>query len=526
MAKSEQKANHHIIGAGIAGLATAVFLIRDAGIKGGNIKIYEQSEKKGGSLDGSGDKTEGYLVRGGRMFEEHFVCTFNLLSSIPSADNLDISIFEDIQSFNKMVPGRSSCRIVRGAQPAPDRYSLGLSKHDTLNIVRLLLRSEGSLYEKSIDDWFSAAFFESNFWLMWSTMFSFQPWHSLVEMRRYLRRFIHLFPGFTRVAGILRTRYNQYDSIIAPIVAWLGERGVEIATNSQIVDANITEALSGDRLITSLIKLNGEVINTSEADRVYFTLGSMTEGSTIGSNSMATNLDDRSGGAWSLWETLAGKYSGFGNPDSFCGNPSKTAWNSFTVTLESSALLDFMEEFTGNRTGTGGIITFADSSWILSIVMFHQPHFKTQNRGSYIFWGYGLRGDRCGDFVDVSMWQATGDQILVELLGHLGLSENGKDYFSKAKIRLSRMPFITSQFLVRDRDDRPEVIPAGAQNFAVIGQYCELPIDCVFTVEYSVRSAWTAVRKLTGAIDMPPNVVRNDLNPAVIWRAAKVLMKS
>ena len=196
------------------------------------------------------------------------------------------------------------------------------------------------------------------------------------------------------------------------------------------------------------------------------------------------------------------------------------------MTLDNSAFFDFMEEFTGNRTGTGGIVTFADSSWILSIVLFHQPHFKTQDRGTYVFWGYGLRGDRCGDFVDVSMWQATGDQILIELLGHLGLREKGNGYFSKAKVRLSRMPFITSQFMVRDRDNRPKVIPARSQNFAVIGQYCELPIDCVFTVEYSVRSAWTAVCKLTGAIDMPPSVVRSDLNPAVIWRAAKVLMQN
>ena len=44
------------------------------------------------------------------------------------------------------------------------------------------------------------------------------------------------------------------------------------------------------------------------------------------------------------------------------------------------------------------------------------------------------------------------------------------------------------------------MIPSGAENFAVIGQFCEIPRDCVFTVEYSVRSAWTAVHGLTGQV--------------------------
>jgi oleate hydratase len=515
--------HHYIVGGGIAGLATAVFLIRDAGLPGEKIHIYEQLAVAGGSLDGSGNATTGYLIRGGRMFEEHFACTFDLLSSIPSADDPTISVTDDILAFNHMVPGSSNCRIVKDGKPADDRYELTLSAHDILDINRLILHTEASLDDKKIEDWFQPSFFDTNFWLMWSTMFSFQPWHALVEMRRYLRRFIHLFPGFTRIAGILRTRYNQYDSLIAPIVTWLRDRGVKIETGALVAAVQI-EGSRQDRAVTCLNLSDGRSLSVSAQDRVYLTLGSMTDGSTLGSNDQAPSLEDKEGGAWALWRDLAAQHEGFGRPDAFCSDTGKTAWHSFTVTLDSPDFFEFMEDFTNNRTGTGGLVTFAGSGWTLSIVLFHQPHFRGQKHGTYTFWGYGLRGDRTGDFVKKPMWQATGDEIIAELCGHLKLGDHQKAWFDTARVIPCRMPFITSQFMPRRYGDRPDVHPAGSRNFAVIGQYCELPRDCVFTVEYSVRSARTAVAAMTGKVDAPPSVVRTDLDPLVLARAAKVLM--
>ncbi len=522
MSIAASQGQHHIVGAGIAGLATAVFLIRDAGVEGKNIRIYEQFGVTGGSLDGSGDAETGYVTRGGRMFEEHFICTFDLLNTIPSTNDPNISVAEDIIAFNRKVPGSSNCRLVHDGKPVENRYHLTLSFHDIVDINRLILQSERSLGTRTIESWFQPSFFDSNFWLMWSTMFSFQRWHALVEMRRYLRRFIHLFPGFTRIAGILRTRYNQYDSLIAPIETWLRDRGVRIATSTQVIDVEI-EGSRQERRVTVLALADGCETLIAEADRVYLTLGSMTDGAVVGSNDRAPSLEDREGGAWTLWRRLAAQYEGFGCPEAFSGDTGKTAWNSFTVTMDGPDFLEFMEAFTNNRTGTGGLVTFAGSGWLLSIVLFHQPHFHGQKLGTYTFWGYGLRGDRPGDLVRKPMWEATGDEIIIELAGQLKLTNDQKAWFDGARVLPCRMPFITSQFMPRRPGDRPDVCPGGARNFAVIGQYCELPRDCVFTVEYSVRSAWTAVASLTGRMDPPPPVVRTDLDPLVLVRAARVL---
>lgn len=523
MSVTTSRVQHHIVGGGIAGLATAVYLIRDAGIGGENIHIYEQLGVVGGSLDGSGDAGSGYMIRGGRMFEEHFACTFDLLDTIPSTNDPGVSVTEDIMAFNRMVPGSSNCRLVRDGRPDTNRYDLTLTAHDIVDINRLILKSERSLAGQSIEDWFKPSFFESNFWLMWATMFSFQPWHALTEMRRYLRRFIHLFPGFTRIAGILRTRYNQYDSLIAPIVKWLWDRDVRIAIGTQITDVTI-DGTRQDRRVTSIALADESDVMVGEGDRVYLTLGSMTDGTTQGTNDRPPDLYDKEGGAWTLWRKLAAQNKGFGRPEVFCGNTHKTAWHSFTVTMDGSDFFEFMEDFTNNRTGTGGLVTFAGSGWTLSVVLFHQPHFRGQKHGTYTFWGYGLSGDRPGDFVKKPMWEATGNEIITELCGHLKLAKAQAAWFKDARVLPCRMPYITSQFMPRQPGDRPDVRPNGARNFAVIGQFCEQPRDCVFTVEYSIRSARTAVAELTGRVGPPPPVARTDLDPKVLIRAARVLM--
>jgi oleate hydratase len=281
MQHTEATGRHYMVGGGIAALSAAALLVRDGGVPGDRITILEHRNTAGGSLDGSGDAELGYLTRGGRMFEPNFVCTLNLLSTIPAPDDPSVSVRDDILAFNRMVPGRGECRIVRDGRKAEDRYQLGIGPEEIVALNRLLLTPEGRLDGRSIDDWFAPAFFDTDFWIMWSTMFSFQPWHSVAEMRRYMRRFLHLFPGLARIEGILRTRHNQYDAIVAPFLAWLSERRVDLRTSRSVGDVTIEGDADGRR-VTRLRLATGEVIDITPADRVYLTLGSMTDATVAG----------------------------------------------------------------------------------------------------------------------------------------------------------------------------------------------------------------------------------------------------
>lgn len=524
MERQAATGNHYLVGGGIAALAAAVLLIRDGGVAGERIVVFEHLGREGGSLDGAGDAETGYLTRGGRMFEPNFVCTLDILGTIPTLDNPAITVRDDIFEFNRMVPGWADCRLVRHGRKAEDRLRLGLTPTDLVELNRLLLAPEGWLEGRTIESWFEPAFFDTNFWIMWATMFSFQPWHSLAEMRRYMRRFLHLFPGLTRIAGILRTRYNQYDSIVTPISKWLTMRGVEFRKDCRVTDVSI-EGDRASRRATELELATGEVVAVAPEDRVYLTLGSMTDATVTGDTKTPPKAGDGPSPGFDLWRRLANRHEGLGRPDVFAGHPEKTSWTSFTVTLASPAFVTFMEDFSSNRTGTGGLVTFVDSGWLMSIVMFHQPHFRGQTDSRPVFWGYGLLGDRPGNVVRKPMAQATGAEILEELAHQLCLSPvQTAAFFDGARVIPCQMPLITSQFMPRRIGDRAPVIPRGAENFAVMGQFCEIPRDCVFTVEYSVRSAWAAVHGLTRQVPAPPPVVRSDRDPRALLRAARVLL--
>jgi len=516
--RSEAKV--YLVGGGIASMAAAAFMIRDGDIIGHNITIIDEGDRLGGSLDGAGSAQDGYVLRGGRMFESKYLCTLGLFASIPTLDG-SRTVTQEIIDWNETLKTSSKSRLVLDGQreTAPE---FGLSEKHILTIERLALEPEGMLGRSSIAEQFDQAFFKTNFWFMWCTTFAFQPWHSAVEFKRYLVRFAHMVSGFNRLEGILRTVYNQYDSLVRPLQKWLEDRGVVFQLNTRVVDLGF-EMLDDATTVRRIATLRGDSVGdiaVSARDHVLVTLGSMTEGSSLGGmDSVAVLRDKTDGGAWRLWERIAEGKPSFGHPGVFADHVDESKWVSFTTTLADPTFLRLVRDFTGNAPGEGGLITLPQSSWLASIVIPHQPHFIGQPDDVSVFWGYGLSVEKLGDFVRKPMSACTGREILTEILGHLRLQSYAPEILSSAVCIPCMMPFITSQFLPREKGDRPEVMPKGTKNVAFIGQFCELPEDVVFTVEYSIRSAQTAVYGLLGLRREPPPVYHGQFDPRVLFKA-------
>ncbi|MFC4161650.1 oleate hydratase [Chitinimonas lacunae] len=518
-------AHFYLIGGGIASLAAAAFLIRDGHISGHHITIIEQLDRLGGSLDGTGDPQYGYLIRGGRMFESKYRCTYELFDSIPTLDN-SRSVSEEIRHWNEVIRTGSKARLVRNGCKI-DSPEFGLSERHILTLTRLGVEPESMLGDSTISDHFDAEFFESNFWLMWCTTFAFQPWHSAVEFKRYLLRFVHMIDGFNQLKGIMRTVYNQYDSLVRPLKKWLDQRGVRYLTGARVLDLGVA-GLPGQRRISQIdCERHGQPhrIVLGPNDYAIVTLGSMTDASTSGGHDHpAPLLGKEQGSAWPLWEKLATGRPELGRPAAFADHIEQSKWLSFTVTLRDPALFAHVRDFTGNVPGEGGLITFADSNWLLSIVLPFQPHFRDQPESVQVMWGYGLNMTRPGNFVAKPMGECSGRELLTEVLGHLGVPQDQHDaIIDNATCIPCLMPFITSQFLRRAEGDRPQVMPEGWRNLALVGQFVELPEDVVFTVEYSIRSAQAAVAGLLELDTAPPPVYKGQFNPAVLARAFTVL---
>src|ERR1700689_1910729 len=272
----------YLVGGEIASMAAAAFLIRDGDFLGHNITILEELNDIGGSLDGSGSAEKGYVLRGGRMLESKYLCTYELFSSIPTLDESK-TVTEEIFDWNETMKTSSKSRLVRDGhrETAPE---FGLNEKHILTIERLAVEPESLLGRTSIEDHFDPAFFKTNFWLMWCTTFAFQPWHSAIEFKRYLLRFTHMVSGFNTLSGIMRTVYNQYDSMVRPLQKWLDERGVKFALSTRVTDLTLRHDNDGYAVERIFCEHAGQPqeIKVNEYDKVIITLGSMTEASSLG----------------------------------------------------------------------------------------------------------------------------------------------------------------------------------------------------------------------------------------------------
>lgn len=527
MQRNEER-QAYLVGGGIGSLSAAVLLIRDGGFHGRNIRIIEELSLAGGALDGSGDPGKGFVSRGGRMLtEETYVCLWNVLDSIPSLDDSGKSVKQQTWAFNDEWRSNSKARLIDRDRRILDASDLGFNLQDRLEMMRLLATPERVLHTRRIEDCFSPHFFETNFWAMWRTTFAFQNWHSAIELKRYMLRFLQEFPRIHTLAGVRRTSLNQYDAIVRPMERWLRDQGVVFDLETRVVDVDFVEQGAQRRVgaLHALRRGDPVTYRVDPSDLALITIGSMTADATYGDDDHAPALvRDKRDGAWTLWESMARKTPGLGRPNAFCGNVDESKWESFTMTMRSPALVRRIEEFTGNAPGTGGLMTFKDSNWLMSIVVPRPPHFAGQPSDVFTLWGYGLFIDNKGDYIDKTMAQATGREILVELMQHLRFDDIREEVQKTTTTIPVMMPYITSEFARREKADRPPVIPEGATNFALLGQYVEIPEDVVFTVEYSVRGAMHAVYGLLGLDNEIPPIYHGIADPAAALASLRTLM--
>lgn len=500
------KKSAYLVGSGLASLSAACFLIRDGQMKGEHIHILEETKLPGGACDGINDLQKGFIIRGGREMENHFECLWDLFRSIPSIETEGISVLDEFYWLNKDDPNYSLMRatINRGDDAHTDG-KFTLSDKAAMEIIKLFFTKDEDLYDKKINEVFTDDFFASNFWLYWRTMFAFEDWHSALEMKLYIQRFIHHIGGLPDFSALKFTKYNQYESLILPMVKYLERHGVQFQYDTQVTNVlfDITKDKKVAKKIIYIRDGKEDSIDLTEDDLVFVTNGSCTENSSLGDENHAPVPNTSEGGCWKLWKNIAMQDSSFGHPEKFCSNIKATNWESATVTTLDNRIPPYIEKickrdpFSG-KVVTGGIITVKDSSWLMSYTLNRQPHFKSQPKDQLVVWVYGLFTDVPGDYIKKPMRECTGIEITEEWLYHLGVPE---DQIHDMAVNSARcipcmMPYITAFFMPRTKGDRPKVVPENCTNFAFIGQFADTLRDTVFTTEYSVRTAMESVYTL------------------------------
>ena len=531
----------YIIGTGLAALSAACYLVRDGQMKGERIHIFEKDPIPGGACDGFEYPGVGYVMRGGREMDNHFEVMWDLFHSIPSIETEGVSVLDEYYWLNKEDPNYSLCRAtVNRGQDAHTDKKFAVSDKAQMEIMRLFFTPDEELYDKRIDEYFDDEVFDSNFWLYWRTMFAFENWHSALEMKRYIKRYIHHIGGLPDFTALRFTKYNQYESMILPMVKYLENAGVVFHYNTKVV--NVEFDVTSDRKQATRIEVETEgetrFVDLTEDDLVFITNGGCVENSAMGSQNTPApyNPEIKPGGGWDMWRRIAAQSPDFGNPDKFCYDSELCNWMSATVETLDQRIIPYItnickrDPFTG-KVVTGGIVSVKDSSWLLSWTINRQPQFRSQPKDHCLVWIYALFNDRPGDYVKKPMRDCTGKEICMEWLYHIGVPESEIEELAanSANTVPVMMPYIDAFFMPRNDTDRPKVVPDGAVNFAFIGQFAETARDTIFTTEYSMRTGMEAVYTLLNVDRGVPEVwgstydVRDLLNATVKLRDGEPL---
>ena len=498
----------YLIGSGLAALSAACFLVRDGQMKGEHVHILEKDPIPGGACDGYKYQDIGYVMRGGREMDNHFECMWDLFRSIPSIEDENYTVLDEYYWLNKADPNYSLCRAtVNRGQDAHTDGKFGLSDKGAMEILQLFMTPDEKLYDKKITDFFDDEVLNTNFWMYWRTMFAFENWHSALEMKRYLQRYIHHIGGLPDFTALRFTRYNQYESMILPMVKYLESFGVQFHYNTKVVNVAF-DCAGGKKQATRIDILRDgleDCIDLTENDLVFITNGGCVENSTIGSQNTAAPYrpEIKEGGGWDLWRKIAAQDPSFGHPDKFCYDPELSNWMSATITTLDQKIVPYIKKickrdpFSG-KVVTGGIVTVKDSSWLLSWTLNRQQQFRDQPKDQLCVWVYGLFSDKPGDFVKKPMRECTGKELCMEWLYHIGVPTDQIEELAanSANTVPCMMPYIDAFFMPRAAGDRPDVVPEGAVNFAFLGQFAETERDTIFTTEYSIRTGMEAVYTL------------------------------
>lgn len=532
-----EKKSAYIIGTGLAGLTAAFYLVRDGQMPGNHIHLLEKLELAGGSCDGYKDIHKGFYMRGGREMDNHFEIMWDVFRDVPSIETPNVSVLDEYYWLNKHDPNYSLCRatVNKGEDAHTDKL-FKLDKDSAMALSQLFITPEVNLEDKKISDVLPESFWETNFWLYWQTMFAFQKWSSALEMKRYLCRYVHHIDGLPDFSALRFTKYNQYESMILPLIEYLKKHDVDVQFGMDVKNV-VIEDVDGKKTAKELIYVKNnkeQSIPLTADDLVFITNGCCTDTSCYGDQTHAPDLShivNGQGESWDLWKNIAkqAKHDEYGHPDVFCSDTEATNWMSATVETSNEDIIQHIMNICkrdprAGKVTTGGIVTVKDSvnNWFLSWTINRQPQFRSQNKDTVLVWLYALHTDTEGNYIKKAMRDCTGEEICQEWLYHIGMDESKiKDYSENAcNTTTCFMPYINAFFQPRKNVDRPKVVPEGAVNFAFIGQFAETPRDTIFTTEYSMRTGMESVYTLLNVDRGVPEVWGSQYDIRELLRAA------
>nr|AOZ57084.1 linoleate 10-hydratase [Levilactobacillus hammesii] len=553
-----------MIGAGLSNMAAAVYLIQEGHWRGENITFYGadmHGANDGGETSEFSDEywnkahplanSTGYVARGGRMLNYRtYVDLMDLLDRIPSATEAGMTAAEDTRDFDAHHRTYDIARLMEGGKGIIDGGKLGLNNKDRVLLSKLVLmpdEEETKLDNITIAEYFKddPHMFQTNFWYMWETTFAFRIQSSVQELRRYMHQMIYEFTQIEHLVGVNRTRYNQFESMMLPLINYLKDEGVTFISNRIVTDWEFADSAMQDEITVTGLHVKNveddteEVVKIDDDTAVIFTNGSITDSATMGDYNTPAPENMEYGISAALWKKATERFYNLGTPDKFFDDRKNSEWVSFTLTTKIHLLLNEITRITTQVPGnalnsflsTTPITPLGQKDVNMSIVVHHQPHFTTQKPNESVIWGYFLYPRRQGEFVHKQYIKMTGKEMAQELIGQLSKVDPGPNNIKNHEAEILDsiinnipvyMPYASALFNNRAKSDRPEVIPAHSTNLAFTGEFVEQPYQMIFTEQSATRSGEIAAFLFAGVpMDNLVDTPRYDKDPQTLLKATK-----
>jgi len=555
-----------MIGSGLSNMAAAVYLIQDGHWDGKDITFY------GVDMHGANDggittdftneywnkehpmeNTTGYVARGGRMLNYRtYVDLMDVLDRIPSVTEPGMTAAEDTRDFDSKHRTFDKARVLQGGKGILNASKMGFNNKDRELLTKLILmpdNEEEKLDNVSIADYFKEDphMFQTNFWYMWETTFAFRTQSSAQELRRYMHQMIYEFTQIEHLVGVNRTRYNQFESMIEPLIKYLQGQNVTFIDNKIVEDWKFKDTAMQDEITVTGLKVkdvaSGEVedVEVDDDTAVIFTNGSITDSATMGDFNTPAPENMEYGISAALWKKATERFYNLGTPDKFFNDRNASEWVSFTLTTKDHLFLNEIVRITTQEPGnalnsflsTTPITPLNQKDINMSIVVHHQPHFTTQNPNETVLWGYFLYPRRQGEFVHKPYIKMTGKEMAQELIGQLSKVDPGPGNIKDKEKEIMDsiinnipvyMPYASALFNNRAKTDRPEVLPKHSTNLAFTGEFAEQPYQMIFTEQSAVRSGEIAAYHFAGVpMENLVKTPRYDKDPKTLMKATKKL---
>ncbi|MEU3910275.1 oleate hydratase [Streptomyces sp. NPDC029721] len=134
---------------------------------------------------------------------------------VPADAHDAVSVLQETEEFNALWRTHANARLIDASGHILNASHLGFTTADRVGMARLLALPESVIGASRIEG--------------------------------YFLRFLQELPCIHTLAGVRRTRLNQYDSIVRPVQAWLKRQGVGIERGTRVTDVEFDLGEGGRR---------------------------------------------------------------------------------------------------------------------------------------------------------------------------------------------------------------------------------------------------------------------------------------